>query len=308
MTFNKNEAGNALPLVLVILLVVAVGVGAWFVMKKTAPSEEQAPAAAQTTAPATNESQTATPPVTEGTAPADTTTPTVVPAPEESDAPAATDEAANAPVSEETGTDTTATPETETAKGDVKIDVKKALGLRAIGNPNAPIKVVEYASLTCSHCAHFYNDIMPQLKTKYIDTGKVYFEFRDFPLNDPALKGTLTARCLPEDKYEGFVALLYKTQDQWAGGMDYMQSLKQNAKLAGMSDETFDACQNEPALKLELAKMMQEAKDKWNISATPTFVINDGKEVISGAVPLEEFERVFRKVSGDGVGEAPPVE
>jgi protein-disulfide isomerase len=150
--------------------------------------------------------------------------------------------------------------------------------------------------------------VLPALKAKYIDTGKVQFEFREFPLNDPALRGALAARCLPQDKYEGFVTLLFKTQENWAGGLDYVNALKQNAKLAGMSDATFEACQSNGELKTKMAEAMQVAQDKWKISATPTFIINDGAEVISGAQPLAEFERVFRKLSGDAVGEAPAVE
>lgn len=188
------------------------------------------------------------------------------------------------------------------------IDIDAVFAPRTIGNPEAPIKIVEYASLTCSHCAHFHNDVLPQLKSKYIDTGKVYFEFREFPLNDPALKGALTARCLPADKYEGFVGLLFKTQEHWAGNLDYMSALRQNAKLAGMSDATFDACHDKAELKTKMAETMQQAQDQWKISATPTFVINDGAETISGARSIVEFERVFRKVSGDAVGEVPAVE
>lgn len=190
----------------------------------------------------------------------------------------------------------------------VAIDVEKVFAPRAIGQPDAPVKIIEYASMTCNHCAHFHNDVLPDLKSKYIDTGKVYFEFREFPLNDPALKASLTARCLPEDKYEGFVSLLFKTQDHWAGGLDYMAALRQNAKLAGMSDATFDACHAENQLKTRMAEEMQAAQDRWNISATPTFIINDGAEIVSGARPLSEFERVFRKVSGDAVGQVPAVE
>ncbi len=190
----------------------------------------------------------------------------------------------------------------------VVIDVANAMSVRAIGNPQAPVKIIEYASLTCSHCAHFHNDVLPEMKTKYIDTGKVYLEFREFPLNDPALKAAMTARCLPEDKYEGFTSLLFKTQEHWAGNMNYMASLRQNAKLAGMSDATFDSCQASDALKQKIAERMQEGKDKWKINATPTFIVNDGAETISGAVPLAEFERVFRKVSNNTVGETPKVE
>ena len=190
----------------------------------------------------------------------------------------------------------------------VVIDVDQAFAARTVGSADAPIKIIEYASLTCSHCAHFHNDIYPQLKAKYIDTGKVQFEFREFPLNDPALKGALTARCLPADKYESFVGLLFKTQEQWAGGLDYMASLKQNAKLAGMSDDTFESCHAQGNLKLKLADAMQVGKEKWNISSTPTFIINDGAEIVSGAQTLAEFERIFRKLTNDAVGATPTVE
>ncbi|PZO85105.1 MAG: hypothetical protein DI626_07665 [Micavibrio aeruginosavorus] len=87
-----------------------------------------------------------------------------------------------------------------------------------------------------------------------------------------------------------------------------MEILKQNAKLAGMSDATFEACQEEPNLKLKVAESMQVAKEKWKIAATPTFIINDGAEIIQGAQPLAEFERVFRKVTNDAVGAVPAVE
>lgn len=203
---------------------------------------------------------------------------------------------------------TDGTPETAPMTEKAAIDVETAFAPRTIGKPDAPIKIIEYASLTCSHCAHFHNDVLPELKSKYIDTGKVFFEFREFPLNDPALRAALAARCLPQDKYEGFVALLFKTQDHWAGGLDYMAALKQNAKLAGMSDATFEACQADPKMKERMAEIMQTGQDKWKIDSTPTFIINDGAEKISGAQPLMEFERVFRKVSGDAVGEAPAVE
>jgi len=190
----------------------------------------------------------------------------------------------------------------------VKIDVDAFTAPRTVGDVNAPIKIIEYASLTCSHCAHFHNDVFPELKSKYIDTGKVFFEFREFPLNDPALKATLTARCLPAEKYESFVELLFKTQDHWAGDLDYMKALRQNAKLAGMSDATFDACHAQGDLKLKVADVMQVAKDKWKISSTPTFIINDGAETIAGAQAIAEFERVFRKVTNDAVGAVPAVE
>lgn len=265
---RNNNGGNALILVLLVLVVAAAGVFGYRYFMPAAPDA----------LPETPE-LTDTTPVTE---------PDV-----------ATDENGNAIPS---------TSEEATSGEAATIDVAAATGVRAIGNPDAPIKIIEYASMTCSHCAHFHNNVLPELKSKYIDTGKVYMEFREFPLNDPALKATLTARCLPADQYENFVSLLFKSQDQWAGDINYMNALKQNAKLAGMSEATFQACQEEPMLKLKIAENMQEAKDKWNINATPTFIINDGKEVIQGAQPVTEFERVFRKVTDNAVGEAPAVE
>ena len=232
---------------------------------------------------------------------------------EQTPPPVATDGEGNAvptqieePMVEET---TDAAPTEESATGEkVKIDTAAFTAPRTVGDANAPIKIIEYASLTCSHCAHFHNDVYPELKSKYIDTGKVQFEFREFPLNDPALKATLTARCLPADKYESFVSLLFKTQDHWAGELDYMKSLAQNAKLAGMSDETFEACHSQGDLKLKVADVMQQAQDKYKVASTPTFIINDGAETIAGAKDLAEFERVFRKVTNDAVGATPAVE
>ncbi len=282
---KKNIAGNGLLVGLLIVALIGAAVLGMIFMNKQKDMDALPEASEITT-------ETTTPPVDIATD-------------EHGDAvPATTEEE----LAEATDVPPATTGESPVATEAVKIDVEKAFSARSIGKPDAPIKIVEYASLTCSHCAHFHNDVLPELKSKYIDTGKVYLEFREFPLNDPALKATLTARCLPEDKYEGFVNLLFKTQDHWAGGLDYMTSLRQNAKLAGMSDATFDACQAEPQMKLKVADSMKAAQEKWKISATPTFVINDGAETISGAQPLTEFERVFRKVSGDAVGEAPKVE
>lgn len=278
---KPTQNGNALPLVLGIILIAAVGYGGWMFItnNNTHTTIDQALQEATPTIEA---------PVTDATS---------------EDQSATTELPSSAP-----STETAPAATADTAAAASTFDITKALSVRSVGNINAPIKIIEFASLTCSHCAHFHNDIYPELKTKYVDTGKVYIEFREFPLNDPALKATMAARCLPEDKYDSFVSLLFKTQDHWATGIGYMDALRQNAKLAGMSDETFDACVGSNEFKLAIADKMQKAQDEWKIAATPTFIINDGAETISGAVPVTEFERVFRKVSGDAVGEAPKVE
>lgn len=291
MNMNKSTAGNGLLVGLAIVAIIGAAVLGLYFYNKQVPMDalpETAEIATDATVPVDDNIATDA----QGNAVPDTQQ--VV---EQTETPTAEE---TVPV---TADNSVAAP-AETAT----IDIEKVFAPRAIGSADAPIKIIEYASLTCSHCAHFHNDVLPELKSKYIDTGKVYLEFREFPLNDPALKAALTARCLPESKYESFVGLLFKTQEHWAGSLDYMPALKQNAKLAGMSDATFEACHAEPALKEKMAESMQAAQDKWKISATPTFIVNDGAEVISGAQPLAEFERVFRKVSGDAVGAAPAVE
>lgn len=177
------------------------------------------------------------------------------------------------------------------------IDMNAVKTPRIMGSPDAPVKIIEFASLTCSHCAHFHKDILPQLKEKYIDKGLVSIEFKEFPLNAAALDASILARCLPLDKYEAYISLLFKTQDDWTAQPDYITTLKQNAKLAGLSDEQASACLADPAVKQFVAQGVKEGTEKWKVESTPTFIINDGKERISGAMPLYEFERVFRVVT-----------
>lgn len=174
------------------------------------------------------------------------------------------------------------------------IDVQAALAPRSVGNPDAPIKMVEYASLSCGHCATFHTEIYPELKTKYIDTGKVYFTFQDFPLNRTALAGSVIARCLPAERHESFVSLLFKNQDKWAFDSNYESFLRQNAKLAGMSDAVFDACMNNEEIKSGLSTFMQLAQKQFEITSTPSFVIN-AKEIVRGGSSLESFETIFKK-------------
>lgn len=275
---QKTAQSGTTILIALILLVLAAGAGMWFYLQKDISGD--------------NAIQTQT------TLPAETGADVAVPQATQDDAP-------SADVSDDAVSDD-ATSSTDGASSAINVD--EIMGVRALGNPDAPVRIIEYASLTCSHCAHFHNDIFPQLKEKYIDTGKVYFEFREFPLNDPALKATITARCLPKERYEGFISLLFKTQEKWASGIDYMAMLKQNSRLAGLSEERFNACHENGDIKLKIAASMQEAQDKWKISATPSFIINEGAQTISGAQPLENFERAFRDATNGAVGDAPKVE
>lgn len=179
------------------------------------------------------------------------------------------------------------------------LSVQPNLGRRGVGDPNAPVKIHEFFSLTCNHCASFHKDVYPQIKSELIDTGKVYFIYEEFPLNGPALYGSMIARCLPEARYAGFVDLLLTTQDKWAFGGDFKASLKQSAALAGMSDDAFEACFKNEELQKEIANNIKDASDAWKISSTPSFVINDGERIFRGGQPYASFKSVVMELTGE---------
>ncbi|MCI5060458.1 MAG: thioredoxin domain-containing protein [Alphaproteobacteria bacterium] len=181
----------------------------------------------------------------------------------------------------------------------VDIPVDPVLGRRAMGDPNAPVQIREYYSLTCNHCATFHTGTFQALKAKYIDTGKAYFIFEEFPLNGPALYGAMIARCMPLERYDAFHSMLLKTQDQWAFSGNFKESLKQNAKLAGMSDEEFDSCFNNEQLQKAMASNISKASEAWEISSTPTFIFNNGERILRGVRPIEDFDTVIADLTAD---------
>ena len=202
-------------------------------------------------------------------------------------------------------TDNAATPEAPAPKSASTLSYDNAslpaepIGERTLGNPTAPVRIEEFSSLTCPHCAHFHRDTLPALKEKYIDSGKVFFVFTDFPLNGPALDAAMIARCMPPERYFTFIGFLYENQDSWAFAPDYQAVLRQNAKLAGMSDERFDSCLADTALKEGLVARMQDKATKHQIKSTPSFIIND-KHVTSGALPIEAFDEMIAKAETEG--------
>ena len=160
---------------------------------------------------------------------------------------------------------------------------------RVLGDPAAPITIVEYASLSCPHCAHFTNEVLPELKKKWIDTGKVKLVLRDFPLDEPALRAAMIARCAPPDRFYAFVDTFFGAQDKWVTGSDYLQSLARLAKLGGMGKEEFDACLKNTALENKILDSRLVASKELEVNATPTFFINGTKFV--GAPTVDEFDR-----------------
>ena len=113
---------------------------------------------------------------------------------------------------------------------------------RVLGKAGAPVTIIEYASLTCPHCAAFHKDVLPQLKAKYVDTGKVKIVYRDFPLDGRATLAAMVARCAPPERYFGFLDALFRSQTQWGRAEDPKKALAQIAKVGGMGDAESDAC------------------------------------------------------------------
>ena len=164
---------------------------------------------------------------------------------------------------------------------------------KVMGDPNAPVTMIEYASLTCPHCADFHNNILPEIKKAYIDTGKVKLVYRDFPLNQAALRGAQLTRCVPAQNNFGMVELLFRNQDSWAFVADPVAELTKLAATAGIDATKFEACINDQAMTDAIVTRAQEGQEKYGVASTPTFFINGRK--ISGAQPFEDFDKVIKE-------------
>lgn len=147
-----------------------------------------------------------------------------------------------------------------------------------LGKDDAPITIVEYASMTCSHCAAFYATTFPDLKSKYIDTGKVRFILREFPLDPLATAGFMLARCAGPDKRNAMVDLLFAQQKNWAFTEKPIEALSNLVKQTGMTQETFESCLKDQALYEKVNDIRNRAAEKFGINATPTFFINGRKQ------------------------------
>ncbi|MDQ2079804.1 DsbA family protein [Xanthobacteraceae bacterium Astr-EGSB] len=168
-----------------------------------------------------------------------------------------------------------------------------ALADAVIGRVDAPVTVIEYSSLGCPHCADVHSLILPSIKKQYIDTGKLRWIVRDFPLGQLALAGAVIARCAGPQGHLPLLEVLFKTQDDWMTGKDPIGSLGKLAKRAGIDKARFDSCFDDEAT---IGKIMAQARDvqrKDGVSATPTFFIN-GEKVV-GSPPLGEFLKIIER-------------
>ena len=159
-----------------------------------------------------------------------------------------------------------------------------------LGNPNAPVKMEEYASVTCSHCGRFHSEVFPAFKAKYIDTGKVHYTFNEF-LTDPpavAVAGFLTERCAGKDKYFSVIDALFRSQEEMYRTQDPRGTLLKVAQSAGMTEAQFNACVNDEKALTAIEARVKAAQDR-GISSTPSFFIN-GKKAKDGEMTLEELD------------------
>jgi len=170
------------------------------------------------------------------------------------------------------------------------------VGERSIGAEDAPVTIIEYSSLTCPHCAAFHNEVLPDLKKQYIDTGKVRMIFRDFPLNEPAVDAAVLAHCAGDERYTGFLDVLFQTQPNWSSAANPREALKQLGKLGGLSDSEMDACFNDETMQNAVLQARLDGSNEHEVRSTPTFVING--EVYPGNRPIDEFAEIIDGLTG----------
>lgn len=168
---------------------------------------------------------------------------------------------------------------------------------RVLGDADAPVTIIEYASFTCPHCADFHTNTLPTLKEQFIDTGVAKLVFRDFPLDRYALFAGQIARCLPEEQYFPMVGTLFSTQGKWARADDPVQALKQIAGMAGLSADRAQACLDDSALGDSILQSRLQGQQQFEINATPTFIVNGEK--VSGSLPVDEFVELIQKHAAD---------
>lgn len=210
---------------------------------------------------------------------------TPAPAPE---APAA--EAQPAAAEAPAATPAAAAPQSQGSVDMAKLLEPGALPEMVLGKDDAPVTIVEYASMTCPHCAHFHATTLPELKTKYIDTGKARLIFREFPFDPRAEAGFMLARC-SKDNYFPMIDVLFKQQQNWAAVENAKDALLQISKLAGFSQESFEACLTDQKLLDDVRAVQKRGAEEFKVDSTPTFFINGN--TYKGALTIAEMSAII---------------
>ena len=167
-----------------------------------------------------------------------------------------------------------------------------ALNDVVLGGADAKVTIVEYASMTCTHCARFHEEVYPALKAKYIDTNKIKFILREFPLDPLATAGFMLARCAGSDeKRTALVDLMFSQQKSWAFVDKPIEALLNLSKQAGFTQEAFEACLKNQSLYEGINKIRDRASEKFGVDATPTFYINGQRR--SGEMSIDELDKAI---------------
>ncbi|MEO0035058.1 DsbA family protein [Phaeospirillum tilakii] len=180
-----------------------------------------------------------------------------------------------------------AAPATRAAEPSFPID-------QVLGRADAPVTIIEYASPTCSHCAHFHKTVLPQLKAEWLDTGRAKLIYRDYPTGPHALSvgAAMIPHCAGPERYFGLLGLIMDQQERWMGSDNPLAELKKLAKLAGMGEDKVDACLRRQDLAGAIDARARDAYDRLGIDGTPAFLI--GGKVLPGARPFEELDAALK--------------
>jgi protein-disulfide isomerase len=160
------------------------------------------------------------------------------------------------------------------------------------GDPKAKVTVIEYASLTCPHCAQFATVDYPKLKKEYIDTGKIKFVYRDFPLDGLGMGAALLARCVPNDRGKVMIEMMFQNQNEWVRAEKPLEVLRGYAQLAGLNSAGVDACLKNEAILKEIQSVQEKAVSLHKVRATPSFFV--GEEQVEGN-DFESLKKVIDK-------------
>lgn len=165
------------------------------------------------------------------------------------------------------------------------------LGDKTLGADDAPVTIIEYASMTCGHCANFHTRTYPDIKKDYIETGKVRFIMREFPLDPVATAAFMLARCAPEDKYFDIIDIMFDQQRSWAFTDNPYNSLLNFSKQIGFTQETFEQCLTNQGLLDAVNAVRDRGSSEFGVSSTPTFFINGDKH--PGALSFDEMAKLI---------------
>jgi protein-disulfide isomerase len=164
---------------------------------------------------------------------------------------------------------------------------------RVLGADDAPVTMIEFSSLTCPHCAEFHTETLPKIKEQYVTPGKVRLVYRDFPLDPLAMAAAMLPHCAGSERYFGLLEALFRSQATWARSPEPAKELERLSRFAGLSPTAFQECLNNQELLQAIQQRAEAARGEYNITSTPTFVINSQK--IVGARSFEEFQKVIEQ-------------